>query len=90
MKSELTKKLKRFKLHKNNFHRISGHFQFRKPRFEVRDPKLIKKIAVKDFDHFVDRAALMDESVDKMIGKALISLKGQKWRGNKLRKINFR
>ena len=47
----------------------------------IRDPKLVKKLAVKDFDNFVDHRVIIDETVDKMFGKALISLKGQKWRG---------
>lgn len=61
--------------------RISGLFQFRKPLFFVRDPKLIKKLAVKDFDYFVDHRVLIDESVDKLLGKSLLNLRGQKWRG---------
>lgn len=38
-------------------------------------------MAVKDFDHFVDHRVVVDESMDKMLGKSLISLTGQKWRG---------
>lgn len=57
-------------------------FEFRKPVFLVRDPKLLKKMAVKDFDHFVDHRVIIDEDIDKMFGKSLISLTGNKWRGN--------
>lgn len=53
----------------------------RNPTFTIRDPKVAKKLAVKDFDYFVDRQTVMDESVDKMFGKSLVALKGQKWRG---------
>lgn len=63
------------------FYRISGMFQFRKPIYFVRDPKLVKRMAVKDFDYFVDHRVIIDDSMDKLFGKALISLQGQKWRG---------
>lgn len=61
--------------------RISGIFQFLKPVYVIRDPKVLKKMAVKDFDHFVDHRVIIDETMDKMFGKSLISLTGQKWRG---------
>jgi cytochrome P450 family 9 len=61
-------------------YRISGMFEFLKPIYFIRDPKLVKKIAVKDFEHFVDHRTVVDESMDKLFGKALLSLKGQKWK----------
>lgn len=63
------------------FGRIIGMFQFRNPTYLIRDPKLLKKMAVTDFEHFLDRSVMMDESIDKMFGKSLVSLRGQKWRG---------
>ena len=56
-------------------------FEFRKPIFMIRDPKLAKKMLVKDFDHFVDHRVILDENTDKLFSKSLISLHGQKWRG---------
>lgn len=56
-------------------------FEFRKPIYFINDPKLVKKMAVKDFDYFVDHRVVVDENVDKLFGKSLISLQGQKWRG---------
>lgn len=56
-------------------------FQFRNPVFFIRDPKLVKKLAVKDFDNFLDHRVFIDEDADKMFGKSLVSLQGQKWRG---------
>lgn len=47
----------------------------------VRDPKLIKQLAVKDFDYFMDHRTLINEDMDPLFGKALFSIKGQKWRG---------
>lgn len=56
-------------------------FEFRRPIYFIRDPKLAKKMAVKDFDNFVDHRIVVDENIDKLMGKALVSLQGQKWRG---------
>lgn len=48
----------------------------------IRDPKLVKQMAVKDFDYFMDHRVIITEDIDPMFGKALVSLKGQKWKGN--------
>jgi hypothetical protein len=61
--------------------RIMGMFEFRTPVYVIRDPKLAKKLAVKDFDYFVDHRVVLDENTDKLFGKSLFSLQGQKWRG---------
>lgn len=63
--------------------RIFGMFEFKTPVYFVRDPKLAKQMAVKDFDCFVDHRVVMDEDTDKLFGKSLVSLQGQKWRGAK-------
>ncbi len=55
-------------------------FDFRKPMYSVRDPDVVKQLAVKDFDHFEDHRSFVDEKVDPMFGNSLISLKGSKWR----------
>ncbi|XP_058462570.1 probable cytochrome P450 9f2 isoform X2 [Malaya genurostris] len=65
--------------------KIVGGFDFLKPVWIVRDPELIKRIGVKDFDHFVDRMpvfSLPDEEVDKdrLMENMLLALRGQKWR----------
>lgn len=57
-------------------------FEFRSPTFLVRHPKLIKQMAVKDFDHFFDHRPLITEDMDKMMGNVLMILSGQKWKGN--------
>lgn len=46
------------------------------PVLMVRDKDLIKKITVKDFDHFVDRMKFVDENSDPLMGKSLISIEG--------------
>jgi cytochrome P450 family 9 len=47
----------------------------------VTDPKLVKKLAVKDFDYFVDHRSFISEDVDKLFGKSIVNMKGQRWRG---------
>jgi hypothetical protein len=63
--------------------RVSGLFEFNTPTYFVRDPKLIKKLAVKDFDSFSDHKVLLNEDADPLFGRALFSLQGNKWRGEK-------
>ncbi|XP_058837420.1 probable cytochrome P450 9f2 isoform X2 [Topomyia yanbarensis] len=65
--------------------KIVGGFDFINPVWIVRDPELIKRIGVKDFDHFVDRMPVFthpDEEVDRerLIENILLALRGQKWR----------
>ena len=47
----------------------------------MRDPKIIKQLAVKEFDHFMDHRTLVTEDMDPLVGNVLFSIKGQKWRG---------
>jgi cytochrome P450 family 9 len=46
----------------------------------LRDPEIIKKLTIKDFDHFMDHRSLIPEEIDQMITKTLPVLRGQKWR----------
>jgi cytochrome P450 family 9 len=50
--------------------------QFVNPFYVVRDLDLVKQITVKDFDHFLDHAGIIDETIDPLFGKNLVSLKG--------------
>jgi cytochrome P450 family 9 len=61
--------------------RVTGLFSFNRPTYLIRDPKLAKKLAVKDFDYFMDDRIVLNENVNKLFGKSLIGLTGQKWRG---------
>jgi len=60
--------------------KVSGLFEFSTPTFFIRDPKLLKKLTVKDFDSFLDHKSFIGEDVDPLFGRALFSLQGQKWR----------
>lgn len=46
----------------------------------VRDPDLLKYLAVKKFDHFPDHSNNIDPDCDPMFGKNLLALKGDRWR----------
>ena len=43
----------------------------------LRDPELIKKVTVKDFEHFLDHQAPISEEAEPLFGKALFNLKGK-------------
>lgn len=60
--------------------RYYGSYQFFRPSLFLRDLELIKKITIKDFDHFHDHLSTQDEKVDPAVTQNLFSLKGQKWR----------
>lgn len=60
--------------------KINGFFDFLSPVYMIRDPELIKKLAIKEFDHFQDHKSVIGGDVDPMMGSTLISLKGQKWK----------
>ncbi|XP_026318091.1 cytochrome P450 9e2-like [Hyposmocoma kahamanoa] len=72
---EITKVYNRF-----SEQRFYGAFQFLKPFLMVRDIELIKKIGVKDYEHFLDHNSLFKEEHDKLFGRNLISLTGQEWK----------
>nr|XP_032525517.1 cytochrome P450 9e2-like isoform X1 [Danaus plexippus plexippus] len=59
--------------------RFIGRFEFIKPCLFVTDIELIKKITVKDFEHFLDRSGFSVE-VDPLFSRNLFSLKGQEWK----------
>ncbi|XP_035788121.1 probable cytochrome P450 9f2 [Anopheles albimanus] len=64
--------------------KVLGMFDLITPVFVVRDPELIKRITVKDFDHFVNHRQVFGASDDPnssaLFGKTLVGLQDQKWR----------
>ncbi|XP_074040534.1 cytochrome P450 9e2-like isoform X2 [Leptinotarsa decemlineata] len=60
--------------------RYHGVYQFLQPTLLVKDPELLKKITVKDFEHFTDHRVLISEDSDPHFGKNLFALTGKKWR----------
>jgi cytochrome P450 family 9 len=60
--------------------RIIGVFEFRRPFYMLRDPGLIKQLAIKDFDHFMDHRTIINPQLDPMFASSLISLNGHSWK----------
>ncbi|XP_055619254.1 probable cytochrome P450 9f2 [Toxorhynchites rutilus septentrionalis] len=64
--------------------KVFGLFDSMTRIFVIRDPELIKKIAVKDFEHFIDRRPFFGKNPDGNDGlifsKTLVGMQGQKWR----------
>jgi hypothetical protein len=59
------------------FHRFYGHYDFLKPITVLRDIDLIKQITIKDFDSFLDHRSVVDETIDPLFGRTLVTLKGK-------------
>ncbi|XP_014600209.1 PREDICTED: cytochrome P450 9e2-like [Polistes canadensis] len=57
-----------------------GSMDFISPLLVVRDPELLKDITVKQFDHFPDHRAFVDETIDPVFGKNVFSLRGERWK----------
>ncbi|KAM3966419.1 cytochrome P450 9e2-like isoform 1-T3 [Aphomia sociella] len=60
--------------------RFVGKYEFLNPVIIAKDLDLVKKITVKDFEHFLDHRAFIDENNDPLFGRNLFSLKGQEWK----------
>lgn len=60
--------------------RFCGLYELHKPLFMIRDPKLIKQITVKDFDHFANHRGNIDIHADPLLGRSLFFLKNHEWR----------
>lgn len=57
---------------------IYGFFNFLKPAFTITDPELIKKITVKDFDHFLNHSSAFE--MDDLFSRTLFVMKDKRWR----------
>lgn len=63
------------------FCRIYGVFDQRQPLYLIRDPEVIKQIAIKDFDHFVNHRSIFgDESDKNLFAASLFLMKDNKWK----------
>lgn len=65
--------------HKLEGHRFGGFFQMGTPYLMIRDPNLIKRVLVDDFEHFHDRGLRFNTKVDPL-SEHIFLLGGQKWR----------
>ncbi|XP_055532849.1 probable cytochrome P450 9f2 [Wyeomyia smithii] len=67
--------------------KIIGLYDLLTPMFLARDPEIIKRISITDFDHFTDHTpsmsnASVDEEIggENLFGNSLFALRGQKWK----------
>ncbi|XP_053688973.1 probable cytochrome P450 9f2 [Sabethes cyaneus] len=64
--------------------KVFGLFDANSPLYVIRDPELIKTIAVKDFDHFMDHRPIFGNAdgdhPNLVFAKSLFVLNDQKWR----------
>lgn len=67
----------------SSINRIAGLFEFTRPYYFVTDPKLVKKLAVKDFDYFTDHRAIIEPNEDQLFTLSVFNMKGQQWRGER-------
>lgn len=50
------------------------------PTLLLRDPDIIREVAIKEFDHFTDHVdVFFKEDIDQFFGKSLFALKGKRW-----------
>ncbi|CAH1645259.1 unnamed protein product [Spodoptera littoralis] len=59
--------------------RFIGKYDFIKELIIIRDLELVKKIAIKDFEHFLDHQSVLAPE-DSFFSKNLFSLKGEEWK----------
>lgn len=57
-----------------------GFFDFNSPTLMIRDTELIKSMAVKNFDHFVNHRSFIDPAYEPLFGNNLFALHDQRWR----------
>ncbi|XP_038211821.1 cytochrome P450 9e2-like [Zerene cesonia] len=60
--------------------RFLGRYEFLNPVVEIRDLELIKKITIKDFEHFLDHRGFTDAEVEPLFARNLFTLKGEEWK----------
>nr|XP_012145773.1 PREDICTED: cytochrome P450 9e2-like [Megachile rotundata] len=60
--------------------RYVGFMNLMTPSVLIRDPELIRDIAVKHFDHFTDRLQFIREEVDPIFAKNVAILGGERWK----------
>ncbi|XP_055541583.1 probable cytochrome P450 9f2 [Wyeomyia smithii] len=64
--------------------KVVGFFDINSPMYMFRDPELIKKIGVKDFDHFMDHRPVLGKNYvdhsETLFPKTLFALSDQKWK----------
>ncbi|KAF2893765.1 hypothetical protein ILUMI_12410 [Ignelater luminosus] len=62
-----------------------GFFAFDKPFLLIRDPELIKRCLIKDFEHFDDRSVMENRRDDEIGSNILFVLKNPAWKSVRVR-----
>ena len=57
-----------------------GIFSFDKPSLLIREVELVNNILVKDSQYFRDHIVSLNEELDPLAGKSLLTIKGERWR----------
>ncbi|XP_074040276.1 cytochrome P450 9e2-like [Leptinotarsa decemlineata] len=60
--------------------RYHGIYQMSAPTLVIKDPELLRRITVKDFDHFTDHKSFIALDIDPLWSKNLFFSKGPQWR----------
>lgn len=55
-------------------------FEFRFPSYIIRDPQLIKRLCVKEFESFSEHREMIPTDTDPIMGKSLFFMKGNDWK----------
>ena len=62
-------------------HKIFGFYNtFGQFNIMVADPDVIKQIAIKDFEYFVNRGPPLSDDIDRMFSRSLLLMHDQKWK----------
>ncbi|ODM94328.1 Cytochrome P450 9e2 [Orchesella cincta] len=80
-KSMMDTDLVKYKLLEENGQKYGGFVDISGPSIIVRDLDILKKIMIKDFDHFVDRRPFFNSKHEPILQKTLVSLLGDEWKG---------
>ena len=66
-------------------HKAFGYYRpMGEPVLVIKDLEIAKRIMIKDFDHFTDRAFLnLHPDANKYLSKMLAALKGEEWKSNR-------
>ncbi|KAG7153940.1 Cytochrome P450 6k1-like 7 [Homarus americanus] len=67
--------------HENEGNNFVGAYEIFKPSLIVRDPGLVKRIMIQDFDHFSERRTFGNSKKDECFREMLFLINGSHWKG---------
>ncbi|KAI8436292.1 hypothetical protein MSG28_004337 [Choristoneura fumiferana] len=60
--------------------RFVGYYEFVSPVILIKDIELMKKIAIQDFESFLDHRVYISDEIDQLFGRTLFILRGNDWK----------